>query len=429
MNPNLSPEKQHTFPNKGNLERPHIGQGRAGSKRKKPDPINQAINRPSNLSQEIPGRTKIETRKTNSVHTTNNAVNNNPFIPDGPFHPDLLLRPKHPIKQNLTPEQNSQNEQNINPNISFDFKENSPFQEGVMSETFKRLDKSSFQNPKELGDIIDKGNFIHKYLPKQIDIDKMLEVIQRKVLRGTHLPMEIKEIQEGNMYSPYFKDLYLYLSQNKIPSLKSAMKKKEALAERYVLLDSLLFKISLEKESTVLAILETCTDKIITLYHKNLFAGHQGVIKTYLTISDKFFIPNQIHYLRSYIKGCHLCQLSHNDKLPLRHLQTRINPNYVPMSRLSMVLKVMPRSHKGHRYILCIIDEKTNYLVTVPIFQARSEEIEEALIENIIMKYCIPEYIIMDQDSAFMSSLVTYLFHKFDIKIKTVAHTIINFSG
>ena len=67
----------------------------------------------------------------------------------------------------------------------------------------------------------------------------------------------------------------------------------------------------------------------------------------------------------------------------------------------------MPRSLKGHRYILCIIDEVTNYLVTVPIFQARSEEIGEALIENVIMKYCIPEYIIMDQDSAFMSSLVT----------------------
>ena len=49
LNPNLRPEKQHTFPNKGNFERPYIGQGRTGSKRKKPDPINQAINRPSNL--------------------------------------------------------------------------------------------------------------------------------------------------------------------------------------------------------------------------------------------------------------------------------------------------------------------------------------------------------------------------------------------
>ena len=86
-----------------------------------------------------------------------------------------------------------------------------------------------------------------------------------------------------------------------------------------------------------------------------------------------------------------------------------------------MDLKVMPRSHKGHRYILCIIDEVTNILITVPIFQARSEEIGEALLENVITKYCIPEYIIMDQDSAFMSSLMTYLFHRLDIKIKTIA--------
>ena len=43
------------------------------------------------------------------------------------------------------------------------------------------------------------------------------------------------------------------------------------------------------------------------------------------------------------------------------------------------------------------------------------------MIENVIAKYCIPVYIIMDQDSAFMSSLMTYLFHKVDIKFKKVA--------
>ena len=150
-----------------------------------------------------------------------------------------------------------------------------------------------------------------------------------------------------------------------------------------------------------------CADNIITLYHSTLFAGHWGVIKTYLTISNKFFIPNVIHYLKSYIKGCHICQLAHNEKPPARQLQTRINPNYIPLSRMSMDLKVMPRLHKGHKFILCIIDEVTNYLITVPVYQAKSEEIGEALIENVITKYCIPEYIIMDQGSAFMSSLMT----------------------
>ena len=186
-------------------------------------------------------------------------------------------------------------------------------------------------------------------------------------------------------------------------------------------MDSLLFRINPEKETAVLAIPEECVDKIITLYHKKSICRTSRSNKTYLTISNKFFIPNLIHYLRSYIKGCHTCQLSRNEKLPTRHFQTRINANYVPMSRLSMDLKVMLRSHKGHKYILCVIDEVTNFLIMVPIFQARSEEIGEALLEHVITKHCIPDYIIMDQDSALMSSLMTYLFHRLNIKIKTVA--------
>ena len=148
-----------------------------------------------------------------------------------------------------------------------------------MSETFQRPDKSFFQEPKELGDIINKENLIHKHLPKQTDIDKILKIIQRKVLKGTHLLVKIKEIQAGYVHSPYFKDLYLYLSQNKLPSSKPAIRKIEALAGKYILLDSLLLKISPDKETAVLAVPETCADRIITLHHIGLFAGHQGVIK------------------------------------------------------------------------------------------------------------------------------------------------------
>ena len=42
------------------------------------------------------------------------------------------------------------------------------------------------------------------------------------------------------------------------------------------------------------------------------------------------------------------------------------------------------------------------------------------MIENVITKYCTPDYIIMHQDSAFMSPFMNYLFKKLGIKIKTV---------
>ena len=189
------------------------------------------------------------------------------------------------------------------------------------------------------------------------------------------------------------------------------------------MLDSLLFKFTTipGKETVLLAVPEICADKIITLYHSNLFAGHQGVIKMYLTISDRFYIPNLMNYLRSYIRGCHICQLNRKDKLPERQLQLRINLNYRPLLRLSMDLTVMPKSYKGDRYILCVIDEVTNYIITAPMKQAKSEEIGEILINNVFSKYCVPDYIIMDLDSTFMSSLMSYLFKKLGIKLKTVA--------
>ena len=175
-----------------------------------------------------------------------------------------------------------------------------------------------------------------------------------------------------------------------------------------------------DKETAVLAIPEICIDKNIALYHTSLFAGHQGVVKTYLTMKDKFFIPNLMHYLRSFIKGCHICQLSRSNKLPTRQLQPRIYLNYRPLSKLSMDLKVMPGSQKGHKFILCIIDEMTNYLITVPIHHSRSE-VGEELIDHVISKFCALNCIIMNQDSTFMSTLMNYLFRKLSIKIMTVA--------
>ena len=86
-----------------------------------------------------------------------------------------------------------------------------------------------------------------------------------------------------------------------------------------------------------------------------------------------------------------------------------------------MDLKVMLRSCRGHRYIMCVIGEVTNYMITAPIKHSRSKEVGEALINDVISKYCVPDYMIMDLDSAFMSSLMNYLSKRLGIKIKTVA--------
>ena len=153
--------------------------------------------------------------------------------------------------------------------------------EGIISETYESPDKSYIKEPHELADLVDTSKLVQKFLPKQTNIDKILDIIKRKVLKGTHLPLTIKETQASYLTSPYFKDLYRYLAQNKLPSKRCTICKVETLAERFILLDSLLFKLVTmpDKETALLAIPDICVDKIIMLHHTSLFAGHQGVIK------------------------------------------------------------------------------------------------------------------------------------------------------
>ena len=96
---------------------------------------------------------------------------------------------------------------------------------------YQRADQSYFQEPQELESLINTGRLAQKFLLKQADIDTILKIIQRKVLREMHLPVTVKEIQAGYLVRPYFKDIYLYLTQNKLPSTKTAICKVETLAE------------------------------------------------------------------------------------------------------------------------------------------------------------------------------------------------------
>ena len=134
---NLRLEKQHAIPKQGILEKPWVGQGRAGLRRRRPDHINQ----PSDVTLGIPGGSKIEIGKTNSSQGTNSMCdrvinNNNPFLPDVPLYLDLLHKPSS-LQQNT-------NKINQNPNINLDLGENLPFQEGIISETIQRPDKTFF---------------------------------------------------------------------------------------------------------------------------------------------------------------------------------------------------------------------------------------------------------------------------------------------
>ena len=261
------------------IPKPRIGQGRAGLKSK------VKMNQPMALPQQTPAQ-PVATHVPKTALPLPESVtqsqvqpqhipilftqSNQPVDPtrimqqiglkiqhrlSPPYH-DPYTRPP-PRPPDITDPLDSQKDLLDNDSDQkIEIEENSPFQEGIISETYERPDTSYVQEPQELKDLIDTNKLIQKFLPKQTDIDKILDIIKRKVLKGMHLPLTIKEIQAGYLSSPYFKDLYLFLLQNKLPSKRSSAKKVETLAESFVLLDSLIFKLVMmpHKEAAVLAI-------------------------------------------------------------------------------------------------------------------------------------------------------------------------------
>ena len=146
--------------------------------------------------------------------------------PSPPYHdPYTRPPPRPPDVMDPLDSQKDLLDNDLDRNV--DIEENSPFQVGIISEIYERPDTSYIQEPQELKDLIDTTKLIQKYLPKQMDIDNILDIIKRKFLKGAHLPLIIKEIQAGYLTIPYFKDLYLFLSQNKLPSKRAFHKESQ----------------------------------------------------------------------------------------------------------------------------------------------------------------------------------------------------------
>ena len=82
-----------------------------------------------------------------------------------PFQPDPYFRPPPRPPDNLQPESLKTNT-DTKTNIDIDFEENSPHQEGIISELYQRPDKTYFQETKDLESLENTSNLIQTVFTK-----------------------------------------------------------------------------------------------------------------------------------------------------------------------------------------------------------------------------------------------------------------------
>ena len=161
----------------------------------------------------------------------------------------------------------------------------------VLDTQIRIPDQSDFELPSPLQSVVDPSKIIHRFLPKQGEIDRLINQINKKLLRDTKLSLNLRDLKAAYLTSPHFRDIYLNLIQNKVPLGKGAAKRLEQNARNYMLLDGLLFKI-IELEDgrfdTVLCIPTSKVHILLDTYHSSLIGGHSGITKCYQTISQRF---------------------------------------------------------------------------------------------------------------------------------------------
>ena len=169
--------------------------------------------------------------------------------------------------------------------------------------------EEDFVLPPPLESLLDKAKMAYKFLPKQGDTDRLIAKINKKVLRDTNLCVDLRDLKAAYLTSPHFRDIYLYLLQNRMPLGKGAAKRLDQNARNYLILDGLLFKILDDGEENLDTVLCIPTSKVhilLNAYHSSLLGGHTGITKCYHTVSQRFYCPNLAENLRAYITGCHV---------------------------------------------------------------------------------------------------------------------------
>ena len=136
-------------------KKPRLGQGRAGIRRK------VKLGPPSQKNGDITGPGSSESKPIIINVEAVSVVD--PILPKPLSEiPRSEVLPPYILLQNRPPPKSPDqliNKQNIGDTM-MDIEENSPFQENIISEIYERPDKSYFQEPIELIDLIDTRNII-----------------------------------------------------------------------------------------------------------------------------------------------------------------------------------------------------------------------------------------------------------------------------
>ena len=271
-------------------------------------------------------------------------------------------------------------------------------------------------------------SIIHKHIPRQSDIDKIVKNIETCVIHSLELPIQAQDLMKVYQHSTHFRNIYQYKTDGKLPSSAKAQNCIRAEALKYIVINNFLFRIDMQKDRDLdkgnlflLVIPEKYEPIIFNMYHDPLLSGHQGSYRTAMTIRQKFFIHNLMNKVKRYIEACHTCLKTKPKYMKNRPVYGRIPVDYAPMQDLLIDIKTMPQSFGGYHLLLVITCDQTNFMIAVPLRDQTAQTVAEALIYRVIYLFGPPRQIVCDEATEFSSAIIQAILCMLNCRLKVIS--------
>ena len=161
------------------------------------------------------------------------------------------------------------------------------------------------------------------------------------------------------------------------------------------------------KTTSQLVVPSSLTDRVMTLAHESLMAGHLGIQKTINRVVAEFFWPGVCGDVTRFCKSCDICQRTVQKgrvaKVPLGWLPLIDTP--FKRVAVDIVGPIEPRSNNRSRYILTMMDYATPYPEAIALPSIETEHVAEALVE-MFSRVGIPDEMLTDCGSQFTSEIM-----------------------
>lgn len=160
--------------------------------------------------------------------------------------------------------------------------------------------------------------------------------------------------------------------------------------------------------SSVQKIVDLETRKIILNdFHLLPTGGHTGINRMYNNIKKYYFWPGLRNDIIKFVKRCDECQRFKHSKPNVEPMSITTTPSHAFQRIFLDIVGPLPENLDENRYILTLQCDLSKFVECYAIPNKEAETVAKIFVEQFILRYGIPEEIITDQGTEFLSLVFT----------------------